>query len=54
MIDGIINNGPKEKEPEKEKPVKKKESVLAKLQKNKEQIKSKPSKESIVKENDIL
>ena len=53
MIDGIINNGPKEKEPEKEKPVKKKESVLAKLQKNKEQIKSKPPKESIVKENEL-
>ena len=53
MIDGIINNGLKEKEPEKEKLVKKKESVLANLQKKKEQIKSKPPKESIVKENEL-
>jgi hypothetical protein len=53
MIDGVINNGTKEKEPEKEKPLKKKESVIKKLEKNKEQIKNKPNKESTAKENEL-
>ena len=59
MIDGIINNGEKEKTPEKKKAEPqedksgKRESVLAKLQKNKEKVKSQPRKESIAKEFEL-
>ena len=53
MIDGIINNGTKEKEPEKENRDGKKESILAKLQKNMEQVKSQPAGKTAVKEMEL-
>ncbi len=59
MIDGIINNGEKEKTPKKKKAELqedksgKRESVLAKLEKNKEKVKSQPRKESIAKEFEL-
>ena len=53
MIDGVINNGAKEKEPEKENRDGKKESILAKLQKNMEQVKSQPAGKTAVKEMEL-